>query len=531
MAQLVMKSAFEASKQLNLLQQSQTQNNTNTNQIINNNEAATINFVFSPAGGQNSFLNTFKHISSSASKISSLKQGSATPTNDSKNVAQANVRASPRSLKQNSKRKLDLNALLDQMPDKEFVTIEEKCTEALNCNLLDKYDTADKDSHNKFKKPLTEHQKEVRKQKSFIPLEIQSVCSGLEPTMDSQMSFTNDYDDSMQSQSMCMYPTMQEQVNSRKSLPNLKMTSNSTLPMPTKAATEEEENANDPMDLDAKDDDDYLLANMDMSQAEKRVSVVLPKIEVEEEEEEPVKEKLDPKSTVQSTTVAASVPIFNLPGSIKFHSKINPQKQIELVEVNLDTNKAESSPPSSYGSVASSFEVNLTSTNATTVPSIFIKEVEAPSSRPSPIVEENEIKESSDENTTSNANEADETKSENNSESKRRSSARLSRKSGVLNSTMPEASDSNCKSDKTDSTCNNDITLDKAEKTKKVFRHAIRRLKNNKNLFRVYMNDKRKKKAASATSNNQKHSTNSRGTLRFSFKSKSSRTMNKFTIK
>ena len=153
--------------------------------------------------------------------------------------------------------------------------------------------------------------------------------------------------------------------------------------MPTKTATEEEENANDPMDLDAKDDDDYLLANMDMSQAEKRVTIVLPKIEVEDDA---AKEKLDPKLTAQSTAVATTAPIFNLPGSIKFHSKINPQKQIELVEVNLDTNKADPSPPSSYGSVASSFEVNLTTTNATTLPSIFIKEVEAPSSRPPPIV-------------------------------------------------------------------------------------------------------------------------------------------------
>jgi hypothetical protein len=417
------------------------------------------------------------------------------------------------------------------MPDKEFVTIEEKRTEALNCNLLDKYDTADKDTsnknNNKFKKPLTEHQKEVRKQKSFIPLEIQSVCSGLEPTMDSQMSFTNDYDDSMQSQSMCMYPTMQEQVNSRKSLSNLKMTStNSTITMPTKTATEEEENANDPMDLDAKDDDDYLLANMDMSQAEKRVTIVLPKIEVEDDA---AKEKLDPKLTAQSTAVATTAPIFNLPGSIKFHSKINPQKQIELVEVSLDTNKADPSPPSSYGSVASSFEVNLTTTNATTLPSIFIKEVEAPSSRPPPIVEENETKESSGDNTTPNAtSEADETKSENNSESKRRSSARLSRKS-VLNSTMPESSNSNGKSDIIDqstASCNND----KAEKTAKVSRHGIRCLKNNKNLFRVYMNDKRKKKSSAATNNNQKRSTNSREKLRFSFKSKPSRTMNKFTI-
>lgn len=106
------------------------------------------------------------------------------------------VRSSPRSLRNNnSKRKLDLNVLIDQMPDKDFIEItsvkankieEEELTKVMN--KLDR--SAEKKKP--FKQPLTEHQKEVRRKKSFIPMEIQSVCCVLEPTMDSQMSCTND---------------------------------------------------------------------------------------------------------------------------------------------------------------------------------------------------------------------------------------------------------------------------------------------------------------------------------------------------
>ena len=115
----------------------------------------------------------------------------------------ASVRSSPRSLKNNhSKRKLDLTALIDQMPDKDFIEIgSTKSSKPDNAHLLNAISQLDKSAERKkhqFKQPLTEHQKEVRRsqKKSFIPMEIQSVCCVLEPTMDSQMSCTNDtYED------------------------------------------------------------------------------------------------------------------------------------------------------------------------------------------------------------------------------------------------------------------------------------------------------------------------------------------------
>lgn len=90
----------------------------------------TANFVFSPAG-RNSFLNALNtNKSMSASKASSLK------TPEGKNLR---PRQSPRSLNHNSKRKLDLNALIDQMPDKEFVEITKP-----SCNLLERIDKDNK---------------------------------------------------------------------------------------------------------------------------------------------------------------------------------------------------------------------------------------------------------------------------------------------------------------------------------------------------------------------------------------------------
>jgi hypothetical protein len=111
----------------------------------------------------------------------------------------ASVRSSPRSLKNNhSKRKLDLTVLIDQMPDKDFIEIgSTKSSKPDNAHLLNVISQLDKSAERKkhqFKQPLTEHQKEVRRsqKKSFIPMEIQSVCCVLEPTMDSQMSMMDD---------------------------------------------------------------------------------------------------------------------------------------------------------------------------------------------------------------------------------------------------------------------------------------------------------------------------------------------------
>jgi len=130
----------------------------------------TSNFVFSPAG-QNSFQiapNT-NIIVASCPNIGLSSSTSKLNTNVMKTPDASNVlsRSSPRSLKHNSKRKLDLNSLIDQMPDQDFVEINTKSSEKL---------------------PMTEHQREMRRKISFIPMEVQYVCSILEPTMDSQMS-------------------------------------------------------------------------------------------------------------------------------------------------------------------------------------------------------------------------------------------------------------------------------------------------------------------------------------------------------
>lgn len=102
-----------------------------------------------------------------------------------------NKRSSPRSLRPNlSKRKLDLDRLIDQIPDKEFISIKKS-----NANLFSdkKQNGSSRRSSQKANKknPLTEHQKEVRKQKTFIPIEVQSVFSVIN---DSQSAFTLDDD-------------------------------------------------------------------------------------------------------------------------------------------------------------------------------------------------------------------------------------------------------------------------------------------------------------------------------------------------
>jgi hypothetical protein len=163
----------------------------------------TVNFVFSPVG-QNSFSNTLNSkqqqqgISLSASKALKTPELKAAP-----------VRSSPRSVGQLAKRKLDLNTLIDQMPDKEFIEISGPSKTNKSCNLLSKFNSKQENNNGqrcslpadiatktrKSKQPLTEHQKEVRRHKSFIPMEIQSVCAELDPTVDSQMSCSMQDDD------------------------------------------------------------------------------------------------------------------------------------------------------------------------------------------------------------------------------------------------------------------------------------------------------------------------------------------------
>lgn len=144
-------------------------------------------FVFSPIVGKNSFINQnlpTKSFSASKAETSELKQP---------------VRSSPRT-SQASKRKLDLNSLIDQMPDQEFIAIkmadgsggggERKPSEKRKYSELRSSSSSSQNRRSAAASasPLTEHQKEVRKQRSFIPLEVQSV---LTHTNDSQMSFSH----------------------------------------------------------------------------------------------------------------------------------------------------------------------------------------------------------------------------------------------------------------------------------------------------------------------------------------------------
>jgi len=187
------------------------------------------------------------------------------------------VRSSPRSLRNNtSKRKLDLNVLIDQMPSSDFIEIGPGNHDDLN-NLMNKLDkSAEKSSASKknpFKQPLTEHQKEVRRKKSFIPMEVQSVCCVLEPTMDSQMSCTMDDTQDTQSQ----VPPVAKSLNF-----DVEKTDANVIKSPIKQEVAETQNeSKNQMDIDKSitetevsvvpgvaetskevDDEDYLIANM-----------------------------------------------------------------------------------------------------------------------------------------------------------------------------------------------------------------------------------------------------------------------------
>jgi hypothetical protein len=171
-------------------------------------------------------------------------------------------------------------------------------------NLLHKFD--------KFKKPvLTEHQKEVRKQNSFLPIE----CKGLD--MDSQMSFRNDCDDSMQSQSMIVYPSQHEQQSKRDFSRRKSMQASISI-------------TDQGMDLD-NDDDDFLPANMDLSASKKKVA---------------------PKSESPTPPSPSSPPPPPLAptSAIVFPSKLNPNEDKSDYAKNA-------SPASSFDSVSSSFGV------------------------------------------------------------------------------------------------------------------------------------------------------------------------------
>jgi hypothetical protein len=167
-----------------------------SNEEVTGPVVATVNFVFSPVA---SHRPAFYSGSSSASKAiktpdSSIqtRQSSRTPLGNS------------------SKRKLDLNFQIDQLPDKDFVEINN--TKPIEINQASaapaKQPSGRKSTGSLFKQPLTEHQKETRRHKSFIPI-IMSHCTELDATMDSQMSMM---DDDTNTQSMMGMP-QQSQFN------------------------------------------------------------------------------------------------------------------------------------------------------------------------------------------------------------------------------------------------------------------------------------------------------------------------------
>ena len=181
------------------------------------------NFVFSPAG-QNSFQIASSNITAScppgftASSSASKLPSSVMRTPDASNVIS---RSSPRSLKHNSKRKLDLNLLIDQMPDQDFVEITsnnnnckmEESNDEIKMKINSKTMDVNKKRRNSLRQqqqPLTEHQKEMRRKRSFIPIEMQSISSVLEPTMDSQMSCTTTQDGFENSVSMSQMVNQQQ---------------------------------------------------------------------------------------------------------------------------------------------------------------------------------------------------------------------------------------------------------------------------------------------------------------------------------
>lgn len=309
---------------------------------IQKNNSNSVNFCFSSVSG----------VSSSTSKLNSLMR---TP-----DASSLGVRSSPRSLKNNnSKRKLDLNVLIDQMPDKDFIEINDKTNKIkerdLN-NIMNKLDKSTEKKKNQFKQPLTEHQKEVRRKKSFIPMEIQSVCCILEPTMDSQMSCTNDTypedslpqpqlaiaknlkfdDEKMEAEVIEMDHSEKAEVNKFAAETVAEPAKNSDVMSEVSATNEESQNFSknemeistneSPVitskDKDYKDDEDHMIANMSshILNAEKTTNL-------ETENQFVQSNNFDEPSGSSSSNSPSKL------SAINFKSKIKPNKKIELVEV------------------------------------------------------------------------------------------------------------------------------------------------------------------------------------------------------
>ena len=229
------------------------------------------NFVFSPA---NSFNRKSFH--QNDQKLSPL-----TPSN-SQQLALSNSA---------TKRKLDLNNLIDQMPDKDFIKIN---NENQTVNVLSASTSTVISGNNspfQFKAPLTEHQKEVKKAKSFMPSEIHNVCIELTSSLvdpNQSMSCTLDFDESNP-------PPLNKQVI-EVVVPKDVDIIEDTLPETEKEVVE----------LNG-DNEDESIAN-DWSRKSKRVKI-----------------EASPKDI----------------SKIQFYSKIKPNKHIDLITLSGDVNKIE----------------------------------------------------------------------------------------------------------------------------------------------------------------------------------------------
>jgi hypothetical protein len=138
----------------------------NVKQITSPTNTKPGNFVFSPAG------------SAGRKSYHQFDQQKSSPLINNQQILATNSA---------TKRKLDLNNLIDQMPDKDFIKISDVITTTTTTTNVSSA------SPLSFKAPLTEHQKEVKKSKAFIPSESIDLISS---TLDHSMSCTLDFDES-----------------------------------------------------------------------------------------------------------------------------------------------------------------------------------------------------------------------------------------------------------------------------------------------------------------------------------------------
>lgn len=169
------------------------------------------------------------------------------------------------------------------MPDNEFIPIQSMSVSKLG-------DKRIASVPKRVRRPLTEHQKEMRTRKSFIPLEIQSIVNNA----DSQMSCSQ----------------MDEDTSTQPSFPtSTSFGSNGS----AQQSLKEKEKIDEPQPTIKKEEEVKSEVNVDES--------VCKTMETSQEQ---VKEKEKEKEKQQQPT-----------GQICFQSKKDPNKQIQLFEVSL----------------------------------------------------------------------------------------------------------------------------------------------------------------------------------------------------